>query len=65
MAKTKDGLIEAIGLRDTVDKSYLLAVQWHPERLDYSNPLSGPVIKRFIEAVRTYSTVANKLKKSG
>jgi putative glutamine amidotransferase len=55
MAKTKDGLIEAIGLRDTVDKSYLLAVQWHPERLDYSNPLSGPVIKRFIEAVRTYS----------
>jgi putative glutamine amidotransferase len=59
MAKTPDGLIEAIGLKGRTNASYLLAVQWHPERMDYSNPLSGAIAKRFVDEVKAYS---NKIK---
>lgn len=55
MAKTNDGLIESIGFIDRENKSYLMAVQWHPERLDYTNPLSGPIVKRFVEEAGIYA----------
>jgi putative glutamine amidotransferase len=55
MALTNDGLIEAIGLSDRENSSYLLAVQWHPERMDYTNPLSGPIAKRFVSEVKSYA----------
>jgi putative glutamine amidotransferase len=55
MATTKDGLIEAIGYKDRTNSSYLFAVQWHPERMDYADPLSGPIAKRFIEEVKAFS----------
>ncbi len=54
MAKTRDGLIEAIGFKDRANSSYLFAVQWHPERMDYKNLLSGPIAKKFIEEVKLY-----------
>jgi len=53
-ATTGDGLIEAVGFKNSYDKSYLMAVQWHPERLEYTNPLSGPLVKKFVESVKTY-----------
>ncbi len=55
MAKTNDGLIEAIGFKDKANDSYLFAVQWHPERMDYTSPLSGPIAKRFVEEVKSYA----------
>lgn len=54
-AATKDGLIEAIGIKDRTNASYLFAVQWHPERMEYSNPLSGPIAGEFIREVKSYS----------
>ena len=48
-AYTSDGIIEAIEWADTTGKPFLLGVQWHPERLDLSNPLSGAIGRRFVE----------------
>jgi putative glutamine amidotransferase len=51
-AYTADGIIEAIEWADTTGKPFLLGVQWHPERLDQSNPLSGAIGRRFLEECR-------------
>jgi putative glutamine amidotransferase len=50
-AFSDDGIIEAFEYKDK-SKPYLVAVQWHPERLDYSNPLSGNIAKEFINHIR-------------
>jgi putative glutamine amidotransferase len=63
MATTNDGLIEAIGVKDDGNYGYLFAVQWHPERMDYTNPLSGSIAKRFIKEVNSYASKNNHEKK--
>ena len=50
IAKTKDGVIEAIQWEFSYNKAYLLAVQWHPERMEYGNPFSLPIALSFIQA---------------
>ncbi len=54
-AFSPDGLIEAIVLNQKHDHPFCLAVQWHPERMDTANPLSGLVGKAFLEACRVVS----------
>lgn len=50
--KADDGTIEGIE-RTEQGKSFLLAVQWHPERMeDQDNPLSKNIRDRFLEAAR-------------
>jgi putative glutamine amidotransferase len=49
VAFAEDGLIEAMELRDTVGHSFILGVQWHPEGMNYSHPLSGTIADRFID----------------
>lgn len=63
MATTNDGLIEAIGVIDDSKSGYLFAVQWHPERLDYSNPLSSAIAKKFIKEANLYASKSNYEKK--
>lgn len=53
IAFTDDGLAEAIQLDDTTGQ-FLLGVQWHPERMDYNNPLSGKISRRFLEEANKY-----------
>jgi putative glutamine amidotransferase len=47
-AKSFDGLTEGIEWETSPDKSFLIGVQWHPERMDTSNVLSGKLLKEFI-----------------
>jgi putative glutamine amidotransferase len=49
-AHSPDGLIEAIETDSTVYHPFCLAVQWHPERMEPENPLSGLLGKGFIKA---------------
>jgi len=49
-----DGLIEAVEWAYPEGKPFLLAVQWHPERMEAGNPLSGPIADRFLEEARRY-----------
>lgn len=44
-----DGIIEAFEWKEPEGKSYLNAVQWHPEKGDYLNTLSQVIGKDFIE----------------
>lgn len=45
-----DTVIEGIEWADPKEKPYLIGVQWHPERMEESNPLSGPLAKSFVTA---------------
>ncbi len=47
-----DSVIEAVEWKDTTGRSFLLAVQWHPEAMDYTQPLSADIAKAFIFAVK-------------
>ena len=49
-----DGVIEGAEWRDKEDKPWLLAVQWHPERMadKETNPFSANIREAFLKAVR-------------
>ncbi len=49
LAVSNDGIIESIGWKDTLEKPFLLAVQWHPERMDTTNMLSRPIARKFLK----------------
>jgi putative glutamine amidotransferase len=55
IAHTYDGLIESEQWKDPSGKNFLLGVQWHPERLEPENPLSGPIAVRFLEECRRFA----------
>ena len=42
-AKTSDGVIEGYEWKEPFGKSFLIAIQWHPERLDINSALSKPL----------------------
>ncbi len=50
-----DNLIEGVEWKNPEGKAFLLGVQWHPERMDVSNPLSGPIAATFILKSAAYS----------
>jgi putative glutamine amidotransferase len=52
-AYSRDGLIEAYEWKDK-SKHFLVAVQWHPERLDSMNKLSLPLARSFLQEVEMY-----------
>lgn len=47
-ALSDDGLPEAIEWAEPDGKSFLIAVQWHPERMDTLHPLSASIAKKFL-----------------
>ncbi|MBI5325960.1 MAG: gamma-glutamyl-gamma-aminobutyrate hydrolase family protein [Ignavibacteriae bacterium] len=53
-ARTRDGLIEAFEWSTPDSKPFMLAVQWHPERLDENNPMSKPIGKYFVDKAKEY-----------
>jgi putative glutamine amidotransferase len=54
MAFAGDGVIEAYEWLNPEGKSYLNAVQWHPEKGDYHNALSQAIAKDFIEEAGSF-----------
>jgi putative glutamine amidotransferase len=48
-AVSSDGIIEAVEADPRTIRSFCLAVQWHPERMNAENPMSGRVGRRFLE----------------
>ncbi|MGC8865716.1 MAG: gamma-glutamyl-gamma-aminobutyrate hydrolase family protein [Bacteroidales bacterium] len=53
-AFSSDHLIEAIEWKDAEGKSWLLAVQWHPERLKENPVFSEPLAAEFIRQVKIH-----------
>lgn len=56
-ARARDGIIEAFEWGDASlgGKPFLLAVQWHPERLEPDSAFSLPIARHFIAEARAYS----------
>lgn len=46
-----DGIVEAIERLHTENKSFLLFIQWHPERLDINSAFSKNLHEAFIQAI--------------
>lgn len=53
-AYSTDKLPEAIEWEDREDKGFLMAVQWHPERMDTQDPLSASIAKEFLKEVELF-----------
>jgi len=53
-AYSQDGLIEAYEWKDKENNSFLIAVQWHPERMDWNSSLSYPIGRKFLDEVEKY-----------
>ncbi|MBL7997524.1 MAG: gamma-glutamyl-gamma-aminobutyrate hydrolase family protein [Candidatus Kapabacteria bacterium] len=57
-ARSSDGLIEAIEVAEpTGGNPFILAVQWHPERMDWNSPYSLPIAHQFLFECDAYSTL--------
>lgn len=55
-SRAKDGLAESLEWKNKNDKGFLMAVQWHPERLDTVHPeMSLPILNAFIQEAKAYS----------
>jgi putative glutamine amidotransferase len=50
----RDSLIESIELSDTSGYGFILGIQWHPEAMDISHPLSGPIARYYLDEVSDY-----------
>jgi putative glutamine amidotransferase len=59
-ARSSDGIIEAYEWKHPKNKAFLLAVQFHPEKLTKENPLALPIAIRFINEARKYCTSFQK-----
>jgi putative glutamine amidotransferase len=55
-AGTPDAIIEGLEFKDKTNKAFMLAVQWHPERMKEkeSNPLSQKIKEQFINEVKNH-----------
>ncbi len=62
IATTKDGVIEAVQWEYSDNKAYLLAVQWHPERMEYGNPFSLPIALSFISAAYSAELIKSEVR---
>jgi putative glutamine amidotransferase len=57
-ARAADGIVEAMELKDSKRRPFLLLVQWHPERSkDPEDPFSSLLLKSFLRAVRTNDNI--------
>jgi putative glutamine amidotransferase len=55
VAYAPDSLPEAVEWANPSGKPFILGVQWHPERLDNDNPLSGKIGEFFLQECRRYA----------
>lgn len=59
-AHSPDGLIEGTEWASPEAKSFLIGVQWHPERMDKLNGLSGNLANEFIRQAGLYKNRTEK-----
>jgi putative glutamine amidotransferase len=54
-ALSADGIVEAFEWAQPEGRGFLLAVQWHPERMAWENPLSRCIAERFASEAQAYA----------
>jgi putative glutamine amidotransferase len=58
---TDDGTVEAIEYADPTDRPFFLAVQWHPERMDFDEPFAGQLLETFIWETAAYKLLKHRM----
>jgi putative glutamine amidotransferase len=58
-----DGTAEAIEWQDATGKPFFLAVQWHPERMDYDERFSGRLFESFLWEVGAHKLLIERMGK--
>lgn len=53
-AWSADSIAEAIEWSEPDGKPFMMAVQWHPERMDTESPLSMPLMNAFLKAAHEF-----------
>lgn len=59
-AFTEDGVIEGYEWKAPFGKQFFIAVQWHPEKMDWNSPFSKNLAERFLFECETFSQLFNK-----
>ncbi len=62
---TNDGTVEALEWADPTGKPFFLAVQWHPERMDFSERFAGRIFETFLWEVAANKLLRHRMVKSG
>lgn len=63
-ARAADGTVEAIERAEMKDGPFLLAVQWHPERMNYDEQFAHPIFESFLWEVAAQKVLSARMKKS-
>lgn len=50
-AISKDSIVEAISLADSLNHPFYRGVQWHPERMERTSPMAASILTDFIKAL--------------
>ncbi len=61
-ARAADSLPEAVEWALNDKKGFLMAVQWHPERMPFDHPLSKPLAIKFLNEAGKYSRGSDNIK---
>ena len=56
-ASAEDGTVEALEWKDPRGNPFMLAVQWHPERMDRSSPFAANILRHFIFEAATHAAL--------
>ena len=56
IARSNEGLIEAIEYEDPGNMPFFMGVQWHPERMELQNPFCLPIAINFIQEAKLFRT---------
>jgi putative glutamine amidotransferase len=60
-AQAPDSIIEGIEWKNAAERSFMIGVQWHPERMDLSNPFSGKLLQKFLAEAKKFAlTIQNE-----
>jgi putative glutamine amidotransferase len=60
-AQAPDSIIEGIEWKNAGERSFMIGVQWHPERMDLSNPFSGKLLQKFLAEAKKFAlTIQNE-----
>lgn len=60
LARSGDNLIESFTWEKPANEPFMLAVQWHPERMDTINPFSGALLNSFLDEMKKYGMKSKK-----
>jgi putative glutamine amidotransferase len=60
-AADNEKVIEAIEWEEPQKHAYFMAVQWHPERMEYHEPLAGELFENFLNEVAMQKTLSRRL----